>query len=155
MVVAARAADGQPQPHCSDRAGAVHDLLHTVFLHVRATLPIAERIPVEPGSYFLIDSGVGQQISGELLDRELIVRHIAIERVDDPVSIAPRIGPELIGLVTIAIRIAGQIQPVPRPFFTIMRRGKQPVCEPFVCIRTVVRQELSKFLGTRGNSHEI
>ena len=35
----------------------------------------------------------GQQIAGQLLDGELVVRHVAVERVDHPVAVAPCLRP--------------------------------------------------------------
>ena len=89
VVVATRAADRQPKPHSSHGTGSVHDLLHSVLLHIGTTLAIIQSIAVEAGSYLLIDGGIRQQISSKLLDSELIERDVLIERLDDPFAIEP------------------------------------------------------------------
>ena len=33
--------------------------------------------------------GVGQQVAGELLEREPVERHVGVERVDDVVAVRP------------------------------------------------------------------
>ena len=82
----------------------------------------------------LILSRPRQHITGKLLNRELIIRKVAIDRVNDPVTIWPdRPCPVL--FVTIRIGIAGEVQPAATPSLTVMRRCEQSIDQSFVRIR--------------------
>ena len=66
--------------------------------------------------YFLFVRCVFQQITGELFDGKFVERHVAIERVDDPIAIGPDVQPQRIGTVTGRIGVSRDIQPHARPF---------------------------------------
>ena len=65
-----------------------------------------------------------QQVAGDLLDDELVVGHVFVERVDDPVAIHPH-EPRLVFFETVRIGIAGRIEPDSAPAFAIMGRCEQ------------------------------
>ena len=69
-------------------------------------------------SAFRLHPFVQQQITGELLNRELIERHVGIQRADHPVAVAPDLPPGIAG-ITRAVGIAGQIQPLTRPVLAV------------------------------------
>ena len=74
------------------RAGGIDPIDHlvgAVLLGVDAGLDIASHGAVESGGDFLGKGGLGQEVAGELLDGELIVGLVGVERVDDPVAIGP------------------------------------------------------------------
>src|SRR5439155_15581534 len=70
-----------------------------------------------------------QPIRGDLLNQELIVRQIVIERADDPVaiSVGERVSPLFLENVSLRIRIASYIEPVSSLALAIMRRRKQSI----------------------------
>ena len=76
---------------------------------------------LNPVATSLFDGGVWQQIARKLFDRELVKRHVAVERVDHPVSIAPCPGPWRVRFKAIAVAKARQVQPISSPFFAIVR----------------------------------
>ena len=45
---------------------------------------------MKAGRDFLIERRARQQIAGQLLDRELVERHVRVERADDPVAPRPQ-----------------------------------------------------------------
>ncbi len=77
-------------------------------------------------------SGVRQQVAGDLQAHELIVRHVGIERLDDEIAIVIGVGPVPVERVAVALGETGQVEPVPRPAFAVMRAGQQAVDQPFV-----------------------
>ena len=87
----------------------------------------------KPGGDDLVLRGVGQQIAGELLDDELVVRQVAIEGVDDVIAIRPDLA-RLVLLVAVGVRVTRRVQPVPPPAFAVMRRGEQPLDDFVVSI---------------------
>ena len=66
----------------------------------------------------------GQQIAGNLLDDELVVRHVAIQRADHPFAPGPLVARHVL-FVAVRVRIAGGIQPVPRPLLAKSLAGQQ------------------------------
>ena len=73
-------------------------------------------------------------IRGNLCLHKHIERHVAVESIDNPVAVAERIWEwTVIACRLLTVRVAGQIQPVPRPPLTIMRRIQQPVDYFFEC----------------------
>ena len=121
MIVASRAAYGEAEPHRANRRGPIDHLLHAILFAIHAAFAIGQRIAMEAGRDLLLERCIRQQISGDLLGGELVKRHPSIYRADHPVAPLPRIGPEVIFLETIAIGIARQIQPMPRPLLAIVR----------------------------------
>ena len=69
----------------------------------------------------------GQQVAGDLLADELVVRLVGVERVDDVVAVPPgvRVGdvPRRAG----RLGVAGDVEPVPAPALAERGRGQQPV----------------------------
>ena len=81
-----------------------------------------------------------QHVAGDLLDRELVERQVAVERVDHPVAILPDAAP-VVFLVSVRVGVAREIQPRPRPPFAVVRRGQQPIDDPVVRVRLWCRRE--------------
>ena len=61
-----------------------------------------------------------ESISGDLLEDELVVRHVPVECFDDVVSITPGIPHHEISIVGSGICIPYDIQPMPSPALTVM-----------------------------------
>ena len=74
------------------------------------------------GRDLLVASRFVEQITGELLDDKLVEGLIAIERVDDPIAVPPRVGAHVVSLVTERVGVTGEVQPMPAPTFTEMLR---------------------------------
>ena len=110
---------------------------------------------MESGGDLLLDGRIGQQVAGNLLDGELVERHIAVEGVDHPVAIAPGVRPGQVFFVAVAIGVTRQIQPLPRPFFAIVRGEQQTVHKPLVRVGTRVGEKRSYFLRSGRQASEI
>ena len=121
VVVALAAVDREAEDALPDRVHAVEHRLHAELLGVHAAFFVHHRIPQEAGCDDLILRGIRQLIARELLDDELIVRQITIERIDHPVSIEPDVAHRIF-LVAIRVRVACGIQPVATPALAVMRR---------------------------------
>ena len=63
----------------------------------------------------------GQQVAGDLLLQEQVVRQVRVEGFDDVVAIAPRVQLVVVELVPVRLRPANQIQPVPAPTLAVAR----------------------------------
>ena len=112
MVVTLRAPDRQAQPYRSERARPVYCLLEEELGRVHSALPVAESVAVESGRDSLLDGGIGQEVTGDLLDREAVEAHAAVKRVDYPPAIAPSVRPSVILRVPVRVRVADLVKPV-------------------------------------------
>ena len=93
-------------------------------------------------------------IARDLVNDELIVRQIVVERVDHPIAVEP--DPALLVLlVTIRIGVARRIQPEPSPTLAIMRRVQQPVHLLFVCVAAAVVQKRIHLFDRRRQPDEV
>ena len=81
------------------------------------------------------------RVAGELLDREPIERHVALERRDDPVAIAPSELADLVVFEPVRFGEPRQVEPMLRPAFAVTRRGQQPINEALVSVRSRVGDE--------------
>jgi len=72
VIVALRAGDGKAEPNRAGGANTIHDALDAELLGVDAALAIDLSVAMEAGSDLLIERGIGQLITCELFDGELI-----------------------------------------------------------------------------------
>ena len=94
---------------------------------------------LKPEATLLIERAVGKQVAGQLLDRELIERHVAIEGVDHPIAKRPHLA-IIVDMNAVGVGIAGGIEPIATPMFALARRGQQPIDIFFIGVgRFVVR----------------
>ena len=96
-----------------------------------------------------------QHVAGELLDRELVVRHVGVDRGNHPIAIATGKRPRAILLVAVAVGIAGQVEPVPPPALAEMRRSQQPIDEPLDGIGLRVAEKRGDFVGRRRQADQV
>ena len=68
----------------------------------------------------------GQQVAGDLLDEELVVGHVVVEGVDDPIAIHPH-EPRLVLFEAVGVGVAGRVEPEAAPAFAEVGRGEQPL----------------------------
>jgi len=105
-------------------------------------------VAVEPGGDELLFGRFRQQVARQLLDGELIERHVAVEGLDHPVAIGPNLA-VVVEVQTVGVAVAGGIEPEPGHVLTVAGRLEQPVHQPLVGARLFVGQELAD-LAERG-----
>ena len=139
MIVAAGAADREPEPDCAERGRAVEHRGNPELLLVDAPFLVGQGLPVErrrdPGPA----GCVRKQVAGKLLDRETIEWEVAVDGIDYPVAINVGVGTRAVGLVAVRIGVPGQVEPVAPPAFAEVRRGEQPVDQALVGIGPAYR----------------
>ena len=96
-----------------------------------------------------------QQVTGDLLLDELVVREVGIEGVDDPVAITPSVGPDLVMLKAVRLRETREVEPVLRPMLAVSGKGQQAINEFFVSIRIGVLEKRLHFRRRRRQAGEI
>ena len=131
MIMATCARNGQPQKRSARDVDLfipnVHDHLALVRLRQRLR-PQSQK----PRSHYApringLPRRRRHQVPSHLLAHELVIGHIAVERVDHIVAIAPRVGIPVIFIVASRVRITRHIQPVPPPLLAITRRREQAI----------------------------
>ena len=111
-------------------------------------------IAVETGGDLLRERRVGKKIAGKLFDRELIERHIRIERVDDPLTPFPDLAVRVI-LVTARVCVPSQIEPLLRLPLTVAFRLQKTIHLGFVSVGTLVSQEIIDLRRSRRQSRQV
>src|SRR5687768_11906647 len=121
MGMTLSAADGQAHPDAARCVDAIGQVLKTSLLLVHTRFGVAGGVAMKAGGNELSGVRIRQQITRELLNRELIVWQIAIDGVDDPIPKAPRILANLVPEEAITVGVAGGIKPVASPALAKVR----------------------------------
>ena len=108
----------------------------------------------KPVATFCSSVASGQQVAGQLLDRELVERQVAVEGVDDPVAVLPDRA-RGVDAVAVGVGVAGQVEPVPAPALAVVRRGEQPVDQPLVGVGPGVGEEGLDLGGRRRQAEQV
>ena len=154
MVVALAAGERQAEPGGACRVDPVEEVVEPLLLGNRPPLAIEEMIPVEAAGYSLLDRRIGEEISGKLLGRKAVERHVGVEGPDDPVAPHPLPGVAVL-LEAVGIGVPGGIEPRQRHPLAIMRAGQEPVDEFLIGIGSGVGDEGVNLLGRRRDADQI
>ena len=130
VVVTTGAVDRDPQKGLTDGADKIFQFfLPHPGLHDRAGLAVADLVPgtgdEEPGGNDTVPTHGFQHIPRNLLSREQIIGLVGIETPDHIVPVTPGIRPELVPLKPLAFTVADDIEPMPRPAFTVAGGGQK------------------------------
>ena len=148
MAVALHAAERHALPRLP---GGVHPVDHggnAEFLIVRAPLFIGLRDPMSRGGHIVFNSGLRQQIAGDLLDGKLIERQIRIQRGDDPVAKLPDRTTSVCSQAA-RIGVTHLIQPDTRPAFSEGGRSQQAIDHAGFCGSRIQRKCREKLTSVR------
>src|ERR1051326_3964004 len=107
------------------RVHPVDHSLDAILLLIDAALAIGQRVAMKARRHLLIAGRLWKKIAGQLLDDELIVGQVAIERADDPVAPAPGERAAGVLFIAVAVGVAGEVEPVAAPALAVGRRGQQ------------------------------
>ena len=138
VIVALRATQCGAEPNRGRGIGTVDERFPIGLFLIDAAFLVEHRIPVETSGYLLIHAGVRQKVARDLFDREPIVRHVAIERLNDPVPIFPD-GAAAVRFIAIRVGVTRQVEPRPRPSLSIVRRCEETVYQPFIRVGAAIR----------------
>ena len=158
VVVALGAAERQAEDGFAERFHAIDVVVGEILFGNRAALVRVHVVALEAGGDELGLGAIGQQVAGELLAEELVVGHIRVERVDDPVAPEPHV-PAAVDREAVRVGIAGGVEPDEGHAFAEVRAGEQAVDEAFVGIgrgdrrlacRTFNRRAACCYVGDEG-----
>src|SRR5690606_9229571 len=102
----------------------------------------------------LLDRVVGEEVARDLLEEETVDRHVGVDRVDDPVPVAPRLAEEEVLVEAVRVGVARKIEPMASPTLAEARGGEEIVDDAFEGIRAFVAKEATRLVGRRGKAHE-
>ena len=137
MVVTPCTCQGQSHPGGRERIEPIDDVLDPELFGDAAALAIGPVIAIESCRQHLFRPRAGQQVTGKLLNREPIKRHVVVDRVDNPIPPSPHHS-WLIVLVTVGVGVAGQVEPVTGEMFTKPWRAQQAIDQSFVPVSPAV-----------------
>ena len=87
---------------------------------------VRQGVAVERGRGQLVVRRVRQQVAGELFDRELVERQVAVEGFDDPIAVRPNCARGVVR-VPRAVGVPGQVEPHSRPVFPVGWLRQHPI----------------------------
>ena len=148
VVVAARAVHRRGEPDGADGLGLLEEILDAVLLRDAPALAVNHVVAHEARGELLVARGVGEQITGELPEGELVVRQVVVERLHGPITPRPH-GALLVALVAVRVRVTRGVEPLPNHALTVARAGEQAVHDGLVSLGRLVREE-GIHLGGRG-----
>ncbi len=154
VVVALRTLQRRTEPHGRGRRRAVEQPFPARFVGVDAALVVAHRVAVEAGRQHSLVAAIGQQVAGQLQQREAIERQVAVVGIDDPVAPLPhrarRIEVEAVG-----VGVAREVEPRQRPAFAVVRRREQAVDDALVGLWRCIGEERVEFGRRRRQPDQV
>ena len=148
MVVADGAAGRQAEPDGRRRLRAIPRVEHDVFLVDDAALVSCHVASVEAAGNSVVEDLIGRgvgavvahEVAGQLQDRELVERHVAVEGVDHPLPVGPHLA-VVVEVDAVGVGVAGVVEPVAAAVLAPFEAGKQRVDEPVIRVRMRIGHE--------------
>ena len=106
----------------------------------------AQRQEAHRGQRTLVAAQI-QLLGGQLLENELIVRQVSVERVDDVIAEGVGVREAALGGedVALAVGVAGDVQPVARPALAVLWRRQQSLDDLVKGVGRSIRNERGDF----------
>ena len=160
VVVAAGTADREAEPGLAGRLDAIDDRLHPPLLGDDSPFAVDPVVAVETGGddrvarRRLVTCRRRKHVAGELLDRELIKGEVAVVGRDHPIAPRP-VRAARIGLVAVAIGIAGRIEPFDRHPLAEVRARELEVDIRFIRLGGRIGDQRGDLLRRRRQARQI
>ncbi|MCZ6598125.1 MAG: hypothetical protein O7B99_10835 [Planctomycetota bacterium] len=157
VVVAARAGQRGPQDRAAERVDHVADDQVAVLLLADAEAPREREEAGGDGPLGEALGGLlsGQYVAGDLLAQECVVGHVAVERVDHPVAVAPGVLDRIVRAVAGGVGVARQVEPVAPPALPVARRAEQALDHALPGHRRPVPEERVDLVGSGGQPGQV
>ena len=148
------AVHGQAHPGGAGGPDAVDHGVEAVFVRIDAALLVEHGVAVEAGGHEVFGRGAGQEVARELLDAELVVGEVGVQRLDHPVAVRPDRARAVL-LETVGVGVTREVEPAPRPALAVTRGSEQAIHELFVGVRGSVADERVGFFGRGRDAGEV
>ena len=161
VIMTTGTGDREAQEGLGDHIDLVVDPPHLVLADVhRRMRSLAEEIKTAAEDRLVVpvcqvSPGLIKQVARNLFHHEPVVGQVGVERTDDVVAIAKRIGDVVVELVPVGLGVADQIEPVAGPPFAVARTCQEPVNEPLVGAGRGVGQERGNIGGRRRKPRQV
>ena len=156
MVVTTRAANRQPEERAARRGQhVIQRVVARALDFVRGDLRRENAGTEKAGGHQRERILRLELVARELPARELIERHVGIERLDHEVAVMPGVRPIVIVLEPAALREARDVQPVSSPTFAVARRVQQTIHQLAPGIRRFVGEEGIDFCRRGRKAREV
>ena len=143
VVMAPRTADRQAQ---EDQPGRLGDVVERI-LAAQALVIEVDHVgiaAIEPRGDECRRITGPELVARKLQADERVIRQVAIEGLDDPVAIAPGVGPGLVEFEAVGLGEPRQVEPVLPPALAVMRARQQTIDEPLIGERRPSRPEMRR-----------
>ncbi len=152
VLVALGATGGQAEEHRRKGVGPVDRVDHPILVIDRAALAGGRMRSNESAGDLILELRLGEQISGELTDDELIERWVLVEQFDDAITVGPHLT-IVVEMQAVSVGVARRIEPHTSPVFAESFRGQQSIEQSFPGVRVGVGDEgIDLFDGGRETS---
>jgi hypothetical protein len=148
------ATDRQPQKGLADGVDAINYALDAELFGIDAALLIEHRVAQKTRGHAGLQRRLRQQIARQLFDRELIERHVFVERVDYPVAIWPDRA-RAVFFEPVGVGVSRGVEPPSPPPLAVMRAVEQAIDQFAVSGRAAVARELIDLFDRRRQSGQI
>ena len=158
MIVTPRARDGQAQHALRDGVDLFIGHIQLELLPITRVVALRSQRQVTRRNHIeRLLGGIrrGQQVTRQLLGQELVVGLVFLERLHDPIAIAPSMRVRDIRFLARALGVARHIQPMPTEAFAIRGRRQEPVDHGLVRLRRAIRFKGRVVLGVRRQARQI
>ena len=109
---------------------------------------------MEPGRDSLLDRRIWQQVASDLLNRELIVRHVVVERIDHPIAVQP-CDSAPVRLEAVGVGVPRQVEPELRLPLAIVLCFEQSFDRVLIRVRAVVGEERVDLFNAGREADEV
>ena len=140
MVVTLSALHRQPQKGRADGVNPVRDVGLAEFLRHTTALRFLTVEAVKGGGQLGFLGGIRDHVPCQLVGDEVIIRQVSLKGADHPVTPLPD-GAVAIDLIAVAIRVAGDIEPLSGHALSIGRADKQAIDLFFICLGRFISEE--------------
>ena len=144
MIVAASTTDGQSEPNRRSRFNSIGHVFDSPFFGNNSAFVIHSVVSIETGRKPLLVCRVFEKVSGQLLDRELIERHVRVVSADHPVAPRPLASLDVV-LISARIGVACGVEPYQSHPLAVVRRLEQTINHYLVGVLTLVANECVYF----------
>ncbi len=121
MIVAFAAAHGGTHPDGGSISHSVGRVLGQVLFGLCSAFASCHQQPVVTGRDSLFVGRVRQQVTGQLLRRKLVIRHVAAKRVNHIVTVHPDIT-MIVTVDAVCVGVTHKVQPQPCHAFRVVMR---------------------------------
>ena len=159
VAVALGALHGETEDGFADGVHAVDDAFDAELFGIGATFLVGHGMTEEAGGDVVVLGGVGEEIAGDLADDEVVVGHVVVHGLHDPVAVEVHFAGEVL-FVAGGIGVAGRVEPFAGPAFAEVGGGEEGVDRlfdgPFFALRATKGDlELAELVQGRGEAGEV